>query len=285
MDLDKTLIQAQELSQKNWIYAVHLLTQAEDEHPNDPRVQTSLGDLYFNRMQFSHALKYYLKVLSQNPGDSMIIQAIGTCYLYKHDFRLALAYFTRIPNPSEDVLYNIGYIQAILGKHDDCIKTMLELLRKIPNHPYIYFILIEQYFVLGKLDEALYYVKQAEKFAGPHSQSYLLAGLIYSTREQWLPAYYYYHKAEEFGPINNPEHVLRYANSARMIGEIKQSIRILLYGESKYSYLSDIYVMLIRILIEEDRIDQAKEVAKRARKNLENIPPVLRLLIQRLKDL
>jgi tetratricopeptide (TPR) repeat protein len=285
MDLEKTLIQAQELSQKNWIHAVHLLTQAEDEHPNDPRIQIGLGDLYFNRLNFSHALKYYLKVLSISPGDSRIIHAIGTCYLYRHDFRLALAYFKRITNPKEDVLYNIGYAQALLGKHEDCIKTMQELLTKMPNHPYIYFILIEQYFEIGKLDDALYYVKKADKMAGPHSQSYVLAGLIYSTREQWLPAYYYYYKADEQGPINNPEHVLRYANSARMVGKINHSISILLKGESMFPYLSDIYVMLIRSLIETKQIEKARKAAKRARKNLDAIPPVLKLLIQRLNDL
>ncbi len=285
MDLDKTIIKAQELSRSNWLHAVHLLTSAEDEHPNDQRLQTVLGDLYFSRMQFSHALKYYLKALSADPGNNRIIQAVANCYLSRHDFRLALAYFQRIPNPPDDVLYNIGYTQAFLGKHDECIKTMKKLLKRLPHHPYLYFVLIEQNFEIGKLDEALYYVKEAEEKAGAHKQTYLMAGLIYSARELWLPAYFYYHKAEDLDKISNVEHLLRYANAARMIGKSQESIRILLKGEKRWPYISDIYVMLLRTLIQEMRIDEAKLVARRIQKNLKEQSPVLRLLIKRLKDM
>jgi len=285
MDLDKTLIKARELSQKNWLHAVHLLNSIEDDHPNDFRVQTSLADIYYSRMQFSHALKYYLKALSVDPGNTKIIYAIGTCYLSRRDYRLALAYLKRIPDPSEDVLYNIGYAQALLGMHAQCIKTMLELIKRLPHHPYLYSILIEQYFELGELDEALFYVKQAEKNAGDSFQTQSLAGLIYATREQWLPAYYYYRKAEDNGVLNNPEHLLRYANAARMVGRAQECIRILRYGESKWPYINDIHVMLIRTLIQERKFDEAKAAAEKAKRDVQNAPPVLRLLLERLKDL
>lgn len=282
MDIDNILKQAMALSKTNWVHAIHLLTSAEEDHPDDTRLQTMIADLHFFRLQYKHALKHYLKALSTDPGNTRIIHAIASCYMANNDYRLALAYFKRIPNPTDDVLYNTGYLYAILGRHKECIGIMKELLSRLPNHPFIYYVLIEQHFELGLHDEALRYMRLAEQKAGKQQQLYLLGALIYSSKEQWLSVYYYYSQAETMGAINNLDHFLRYANAASVIGFPERAIRILLQAENKWPYIGDIYTMLLRILIKRKDYKQAKQVVSRAKKNLRQLPSTILLLIERM---
>ncbi|MDI3504050.1 MAG: hypothetical protein PWP64_986 [Candidatus Cloacimonadota bacterium] len=282
MNLETILIQAQELSQKNWLHALHLLNSAEDEYPTDQRLQTLMAELYFMRLQYSQALKHYLKALSADPGNVNIISSIAHCYLAKGEYRLALAYYQRIPNPTIDILYNTGYTLALLGQHKECIAIMKKILATLPNHPLVYYLLIEQYFELGEMDEALYYIKAAEKHAGGQMQTYQLAGLVYSSKELWVPAYYYYQKVEKMGSISNPEHCIRYANAAHMIGFNEKAIHILTEAQAKWPYISEIYTMLLRLLIQEKKMQAAKKVSAQAKQHLARLTPLLKILIERV---
>ncbi|MDY0324721.1 MAG: hypothetical protein RBQ87_00940 [Candidatus Cloacimonadaceae bacterium] len=283
MDIENILQQAIALSKTNWIHAIHLLTSAEDDHPDDTRLQTMIADLHFFRLQYKLALKHYLKALSSDPGNTRIIHAIASCYMANNDYRLALAYFKRIPNPTDDVLYNTGYLYAILGRHKECISIMKELLVRLPDHPFVYYVLIEQHYELGLHDEALRYIRLAEKKAGKQQQLNLLAALVYSAKEQWLPVYYHYNQAETMGSINNLDHYLRYANAASVIGLSERALRILFQAEIKWPYIGDIYIMLLRILIKRKEYKQADQVVKRAKKNLRQLPSTILLLIERMK--
>ncbi|MCK9557542.1 MAG: hypothetical protein WCQ59_03830 [Candidatus Cloacimonadaceae bacterium] len=284
MNIDQIIIQAQELGRKNWLHAMHVLQSAVDEHPNEPRLHTSMAELFIFRMQYSMALKHYLRALSIEPDNLQIIQAIGACYMATGEYRLALVYYKRIPNPSEDILYNIGYAQALMGKSRDCINTMLKLSKRLPNHPYVYFVIIEQYMELGDTDEALHYIQIAQKYAGEHIQLYLFAGLIYSQKDMWMLSYYNYRKAAEAGKINNPEHMMSFAAAALKTGLPRESIRILRESERKWPYLSEIYANLAKTYIYLGEIAEAEKVLARAKKNLAHLSPALRLMQERLKE-
>lgn len=283
MNIEHILKQAMALSKTNWVHAIHLLTSAEDDYPDDTRLQTLMADLHLFRLQYKEAIKHYLKALSSDPGNTRTIQAIASCYMASNEYRLALAYFKRIPNPTDDVLYNIGYLYAILGRHKECINIMQDLLSRLPNHPFIYYVLIEQYYELGSHDEAMRYIRLAEEKAGKQQQLYLLAALVYSAKEQWLPVYYSYRQAEIMGPIRNLDHFLRYANAASVIGFPERAIRILLEAEQKWPYIGDIYIMLLRLLIKGKDYKHANQVIKRAKKNLRQLPSTILLLIERMK--
>ncbi|MCB5261576.1 MAG: hypothetical protein LHW64_06500 [Candidatus Cloacimonetes bacterium] len=283
MNIEHILQKAMALSKTNWVHAYHLLTSAEEEHPDDIRVQTTMADLHFFRLQYKQAIKHYLKALSSDPGNIRTIQAIASCYMANNEYRLALAYFKRIPKPTDDVLYNTGYLCAILGRHKECITIMQDLLIRLPNHPFVYYVLIEQYFEQGQHDEALRYTKMAQQKAGKQQQLYLLAALVYSSKELWLPVYYSYQQAQTMGEISNIDHYLRYANAASVIGFPERAVSILLQAEQKWPYVGDVYTMLLRLMIKRKDYKQAKQVVSRARKNLKKLPSTILLLIERMK--
>jgi tetratricopeptide (TPR) repeat protein len=284
MNIDHIIQQAQELGKKNWVHAMHILNSAADELPDEPRLQTSLAELFLIRLQYSNALKHYLRALSFQPDNQNLIQAIASCYLGQREYRLALVYFQRIKNQSDDVLYNIGYTQALLGKNRECIETMRKLLKRLPNHPYVYYVIIEQFYELGELDEAIRYLKNAQTLSGDHMQLSVFAGLIYSTKGQDMLAYYHYSKASKMGRINNPDHMIRYAMSALKAGLPREALKILQECEKYWPYLSEIYVNQMRTYLFLGDKKKAAEVLKRAKKNVSRLSPALRLMEERLKD-
>jgi tetratricopeptide (TPR) repeat protein len=283
MNLDLIIRQARELGRKNWVHAMHILNSAVDQYPDDPALQSTMGEMYISRMQYSSALKHYLRALAFEPDNPDIIRNIAGCYLAKRDYQLALVYYQRITNPTEDVLYNIGYTQAILGKNRDCIETMLRLVQRLPDHPYIYYLLIEQHIELGELDTALNYVKIAQRRTGDSMQLNLFAGLINSLKGNDMMSCYYYRLAAAMGEINNPDHMIRFASAALKTGLPHQALRILMQCESQWPYLGEIYVNLIKVYLFLNMKDEAKKVMLRAQKNLAHLSPALRILQERLK--
>ena len=49
MNIEHILKQAMALSKTNWVHAIHLLTSAEDDYPDDTRLQTLMADLQIGR--------------------------------------------------------------------------------------------------------------------------------------------------------------------------------------------------------------------------------------------
>lgn len=284
MNIDLIIQQAHELGRKNWVHAMHLLNTAADEHPNEPRLQESLAELFLTRLHYSSALKHYLRALASQPDNQNLIQSIASCYMGLRDYRLALVYLQRVKSPGDDVLYNIGYAQALLGKNRECIETMKLLLKRLPNHPYVYYVIIEQYYELGDLDEAIRYLKIAQTLAGDHLQLSVFAGLIYSTKGLDLLAFYHYNNASKMGKITNPDHLIRHATSAMKIGLPNEAIRILLDCEKKWPYMNEIYVNLIKAYLFLGDKNKANEALNRARKHVSRLSPSLRLMEERLKD-
>lgn len=285
MTIDGIIKQAQELSKKNWIHAMHILQNAEDQHPDEPRLQTTIADLFITKMHYQSALKHYLRALAYEPDNPLLIQAIASCYLAQREYRLALVYYLRIKNPSEDILYNIGYTQALLGKKRDSIATMQKLLTRLPNHPFVYYVIIEQYYELGETDEALRYLRQARQYCGENMQLSLFGGLLFSAKGMHMQAYYSYSQAASSGKIKNPDHMIRFASSALNTGLPLEAIRILQDAEGQWPYLSEIYVNQMRTYLYLGDVHKAKEVLMRARKKVSRHSPSLRLMEERLKEL
>jgi len=91
------------------------------------------------------------------------------------------------------------------------LETMESLLEELPDHPYIYYLILEQHFSMGQLDEAIKYLNRALENIKGDQQIYIFAGLIYSAQQNWLKSYYYYNKALSMGQMKNVEYMLRAA--------------------------------------------------------------------------
>lgn len=282
MTVDNYIHQARLVHEKNWVKAVHILKMGIEQYPQEPSLHITLANIYGLKNQHKEALKHQLKAMALDQGNPDILFSIGMSYLLIYEHRLALAYFKRIPDPSDEVLYNIGYLQAALGQNQESIQTMTQLLKRVPAYPYIYLLIVEQLFGQGKFDEAMEYLKEAEAKLGKNPQLLILSASYYASRSMWLHAYHHYSESAALAPIINPEAMMQYAQAAMNLGLNDKALEILLTCEKKWPYIGEIYTNLVRLYLYLGRTQEAKEVTERAESKLSRMNPALRFLKERL---
>lgn len=282
-DPNITIRRAMDLQSSNWIHALHILREAADENPKEAKYQIAIADIFASRASYEKALQHYLIALSLDPSDQHVTAMIANSYLSTGEYRLALAYYQKILDPTDDIIYNTAITQAFLGKHQECIDTLLRILPHFPNHPFIYYILVEQYYYLSDLDTAMNYIDIAKKNSALNAQIYTLGGIIYADRRNYLMAYDFYRKADQLSPLSHTEHVNKYAKAALECGLWQTAIKIYERNIHRHPMMSEAWVEIIKIYMDQGNYSAATRYLDMAKKHVNRPGSVLRLLQERLK--
>ncbi len=268
----------------NWLHAVQLLEQAVEQNPADPRPLVALGDFYQRRQLLEKAIKCFQSALKLSPNDNHLKLVIGNTYFAEAEYQLAIVYYDQIEDPHPDVRYNKALALAYLGRHRDSIAIMRELLDLIDTNPFIYFLLIEQLLRVEDYASAREYIAKAEAKIGSHRHLTLLKGLTYAHFQNWLFAYNAFYSCESSGDIVLSDHVLIYAECAVKSGMGNRAVPILEKGLERNPYSMGLYEELIRLLIQQKKIPQAKAYMKKAKRFFPLLSPLLNLLQARLAN-
>lgn len=283
-EISNLIMRANALIKSNWLYAVHLLEGAAAEHPHNPQILQNLGDIFLQRQLYERALKYYQDAIVYKPDDPQLLFVIGNCYFAMGDYRLANAYFNMIPEPPPEVLYNRALTLAFMGQHQESIKVIKDILKVLPDNPFIYFLLIEQYLRLQNYDEALQGIQTAENKFGKHNQLQLFSAIIYAHKGIWLKSYHSFREYEKATPLNNADHLNTYALTAKKLGLIDQAITILIRARALDPYLISIHEELIRLQLQKNDFAAAKKSMAYAQRYITRSSPILRLLNERINS-
>ncbi len=281
-ELNNLILRAEALMKTNWLHAVQLLQQAVEENPEDAAPLLALGDFYQRRQQFDKAISCFQSALKLVPEDKHLKYIIANSYFANGDYRLAIVYYDQIEHPSPDIRYNKALALAYLGRHQESIAIMRELLDIIDNNHFIYFLLIEQLIRVEDFHAAKRYITQAEEKIGSHRHLLLLKAITLSHLEVWLPAYHAFVTYEQSIPLSHADHLLIYANCAIKIGMMDKAVSILEKGVRENPYTQQLYEDLIRLLIQQKQTQRAKEVLRQAKRFFPLLSPILRLMQARL---
>lgn len=283
-DLHNLILRAEALMKHNWLHAVQLLEQAVEQNPADPRPLVALGDFYQRRQLLEKAIKCFQSALKLSPNDNHLKLVIGNTYFAEAEYQLAIVYYDQIEDPHPDVRYNKALALAYLGKHRESIAIMRELLDLIDTNPFIYFLLIEQLLRVEDYASAREYIAKAESKIGSHRHLTLLKALTYAHFQNWLFAYNAFYSCESSGDIVLSDHVLIYAECAVKSGMGNRAVPILEKGLERNPYSMGLYEELIRLLIQQKKIPQAKAYMKKAKRFFPLLSPLLNLLQARLAN-
>ncbi len=283
-EINNLILRANALIKTNWLHAVHLLEQANDQFPDNIRIIMNLGDIFLERQLFEKALGYYQKASALRPENPHLLYLIGTCYFSMGEYRIANSYFNRITDPPPEVLYNKALSYAFMGSHKESIDTIHQILKVMEDNPFIYFLLIEQYIRIQNLEQAHEIIKIAESKFGKHRQLLLLSAMVNSKRGIWLKAYHCFSEYEALSPVNSPENLISYAISAYKIGMTDRAIALLHRARAINPYISSIYEELVRIQLQIGDLNGARESMRLARKSIIRFGPVMRLLQERVNN-
>lgn len=281
-DLQNLILRAEALMKHNWLHAVQLLEKAVEENPRDPRPLIALGEFYQRRQLFDKAVKCFQSALKITPADNHLKLVIGNTYFAEAEYQLAIVYYDQIENPHSDVRYNKALALAYMGRNRESIAIMREMLDMIDNNPFIYFLLIEQLLRVEDYTTARDYIAKAEAKIGNHRHLTLLKALTYAHFQNWLLAYNAFHTYAASGDIITTEHVSIYADCAVKCGMPDRAVPILKKGIENNPYGMGLYEELIRLLIQQKKLAQAREYLKQAKRYFPLLSPLLRLMQARL---
>lgn len=280
--LDNLIMRAEALMKTNWLHAIQLLEEAVNTHPEDPRPLISLGEFYMRRQLYPQAISKLQSALQLSSNDNLIKYLIGNCYFADGNYRMAVAYYDMIPSPWSDIRYNKALALAYMGKTQESVTIMRELITEVDNNHFIYFLLIEQLLRGREFKEALQYVQVAESKVGKHKHLMLLKALIYTRLEVWIKAYDAFKHADEGQGLGNSDYLHSYAVSAMRIGLNSKAIELLNRALEDNPYSSLFYEELLRLLIQQGDMEAARKTLAQAKKHVSRFNPMLKLLQARI---
>ncbi|HNZ07835.1 MAG: tetratricopeptide repeat protein [Candidatus Cloacimonetes bacterium] len=282
--LNNLILRAEALMKTNWLHAVHLLEEAISTHPEDPRALISLGEFYMRRQMYPQAIAKLQSALQLAANDDLIKYLIGNCFFADGNYRMAVVYYDQIASPWNDILYNKALALAYMGKSQESVVIIRELVKYPDANPFIYFLLVEQLLRNQEYKEALRYVQLAEGKMGKHKHLMLLKALIYSRLEVWIQAYDSFTKADADQGLTNSDYLHSYAVSAMRIGLDSKAIELLHRALEDNPYSSLFYEELLRLLIQQKDMKAARKVLTQAKKHVTRFNPMLKLLQARITN-
>lgn len=109
--------------------------------PQNPKVLAALGNAYYDREDWDHAIEAYEKALRKGSKDAGVLSDVGAAYRNRGQFGRAVSYFEKARAADPDhwqSLLNIVLVQAFDAKKpEEAQKAFDELKRRYPDIPNI----------------------------------------------------------------------------------------------------------------------------------------------------
>ncbi len=252
---------------KNWLKAVDLLKDGLKEYPDNYDLHFELAEIYAKNNFIVEAIEEYQYLLSKNQQDSTILFRIANLYLSIEEYEIAIHYFDLIEEYFPEIYYNKAISLNRLGKINESIALLEDLLQRTPEFEVGYFFLIEQYLAKKQYVLAIKKIDFVEKKFGKQGQIFYLRGLSYYYLNWWLQAFVEFGKAKKMH-FSSKTFLRIYGLSADKIGKTDLCIKLLKENIELDPSNSYNYIDLINILMKHKHFEEAFKIADKAKKNI-----------------
>jgi type IV pilus assembly protein PilF len=206
----------------NYTAALRELLKAESLYPGDPFLQNDLGLAYKAKKQPDLAIKHFKKALEINPDYAPAKNNLGTAYLDKGEWDTAIKYFKSV---SKNLLYttphlplaNLGWAYYNKKEYHLAEKYYRESLDLKPKFINAMRGLGLTYMAMGRLDEAAKILESAVKDYPKADLLYLDLGKLYTESGEEEKALAVYQKVIELAPDSELA-----AKASRAIQDLKR---------------------------------------------------------------
>ena len=251
----------------NWLEAVDLLKEGLKEFPDNYDLHFELAEIYSKNNFIVKAIEEYQILLSKDSKNSTLLFRTANLYLSLEEYEIALHYFEMINEYFPEIYYNKAISLNRLGKINESISLLEELLHKSPDFEVAYFFLIEQYLAKKKYLLALKKIDFVEKKFGKEGQIFYLRGLSFYYLNWWLQAFVEFGKAKKMN-FSSKTFLRIYGLSADKIGKTDFCIKLLKENIELDPTNSYNYIDLINILMKHKKFEEAFKVVDKAKRNI-----------------
>ncbi len=189
----------------NYTAALREFLKAHALYPDDPFLQNDLGLAYKAKKRLDLAIIHFEKALEIKPDYAPAINNLGTVYLDKQEWDTAIKYFKEV---KENMLYatphlplaNLGWAYYNKKEYSLAERCYLEALDLEPRFINAMRGLGLTYIATGRIDEAAEILERAVKDYPEFAPLYFDLGKIYTLSHDYEKALHAYHKITELAP-------------------------------------------------------------------------------------
>ncbi len=177
--------------------------------PDSTSAYKNLGITYSQMGDDSLAVETYLAAMKIAPQDLKLKTILGALYYKNAKYKEAIEIFQQVvekadPNSKEyvDAMINMAFSYDFLGESEKAKETYLSALSKAPNNKDIVFNLGRLNFMQKNYEDAIENFKKVLELDPEDFESYLNIGNAYLQLEKFEDAIPFYQKAVELKPDN-----------------------------------------------------------------------------------
>ncbi len=166
--------------------AIKYLQAAEKEDAQNAEVPYLIARSYADMMNYKVSIPYFEKAITLAPDKNNWIYELGLIYYAMNADKDALKYILLAGEKGykkdNDYLENLGVAYLNVGKLDDAMAILKEILAKKPSDLNILNMVAEAYYYAGKFQEAIDYWDKVLMYDKTNAQSLYMIGMSYQKK-------------------------------------------------------------------------------------------------------
>jgi tetratricopeptide (TPR) repeat protein len=172
--------------QDNYGEAIKYLNDAAKEDPANAEVPYLIAHSYADMMNYKLAIPFFQKAITMDPAKSYWVYELGLICYAMHDDNNALKYILEAGEKGykkdNDYLENLGIAYLNVGKLEEGVGIMNEILKRKPSDMNILNMVAEAYYYKGKYQQAIDYWDQVLTFDKTDYSALYMIGMAYQKK-------------------------------------------------------------------------------------------------------
>jgi len=166
--------------------AIKYLQAAEKEEPQNAEVPYLIARSYADMMNYKLSIPYFEKAITIAPDKNNWIYEFGLIHYAMHSDKEALKYIIlageRGYKKDNDYMENLGIAYLNVGKIDEAMTILKDILTRKPSDLNILNMVAEGYYYSGKYQDAIDYWDKVLTYDRTNAQSLYMIGLSYQKK-------------------------------------------------------------------------------------------------------
>jgi tetratricopeptide (TPR) repeat protein len=172
--------------QENYGEAIKHLTIAAKEQPENAEIPYLIARSYADMMNFKLAIPHFRKAIELDPSKNHWIYELGLIYYAMNDNKHALEYILLAGEKgykkTNDYITNLAVAYINVGKVDESITLLEDILQKRPSDLNILDMLAESYYAKGKYQQAIDHWDQILVVDNKNASALYMIGMSYQKK-------------------------------------------------------------------------------------------------------
>ncbi|MBL7107735.1 MAG: hypothetical protein ISS38_00310 [Candidatus Cloacimonetes bacterium] len=258
--IEKMLVKADHFKNLNWVLAIEILEKIIEKAPETLKAHQMLYHIYMKKKLYrktEEILKRAIKCHSNKDYFYFLYGNLNLAQIGKTSY--AIKWYEKVENKFPELELNLAIAYTKQHRRKKAIKILERILPKYREFVQVILFLSEQYIAENNYTKAINLLMKIKINKIPaNADVHYLLGICYDKMRNWIQAYLYYQKAENFG-MSSAKFYNLFGKCCQNIGEIKQAIKYFKKSISKDMFFIKSYLDLSKLyVIENDTLNANK---------------------------